>query len=175
MRNREKAATAAVAEPTAPEAPLDRLLDAPAAIGTTDDRARYGLLCTGCIVAVSSSGTVTVAVSGRNEPLSARALAHISPDDVGSDAVVGFEGGNVERPIVIGILGGSPFDDPGDVAEITIRRERLTFEGTAEVVIKCGATSITLTESGKVLIKGEYVSSRATGTNRIRGGSVHIN
>lgn len=74
---------------------------------------------------------------------------------------------------------GNPCDvahnGPRDEDERTIRSERLVFEATTEIVIRCGAASITLTEGGKVLIKGEYVLSRSTGTNRIRGGSVQIN
>ena len=35
--------------------------------------------------------------------------------------------------------------------------------------------SITLTRAGKVLIQGSYVSSRSTGVNRIKGGSVQLN
>jgi hypothetical protein len=174
MRNREKAAVA-LAERSAAEASLERLLDAPTAVGTNDSAGRYGVLCTGTVVAVDADGTMRVAVAGRSEALRARALAVISTSDLGKDVVLGFEGGMLDRPIVIGILGPSPFDDATDSAEITISSERLTLEGRAEVVIRCGPTSITLTESGKVLIKGEYVSSRATGTNRIRGGSVHIN
>jgi hypothetical protein len=175
MGNRDTGTTVALAEPSAMETASERLLDAPAAVGPNDTEARHGLLCTGTIAAVDSNGTVRVAVAGRSAPLHARALAVISTSDLGKDVILGFEGGILERPIVIGVLGASPFEDTDDAAEITISSERLTFEGKTQVVIRCGPTSITLTESGKVLIKGEYVSSRATGTNRIRGGAVQIN
>ncbi|MEW5071937.1 hypothetical protein AB1P14_09365, partial [Pseudomonas aeruginosa] len=38
-----------------------------------------------------------------------------------------------------------------------------------------GKASITLTRAGKVIIRGAYLSSRSTGVNRIKGGSVQIN
>jgi len=44
-----------------------------------------------------------------------------------------------------------------------------------QLVLRCGRASITLTAAGKVLIEGAYVSSRSTGVNRIKGGSVQIN
>ena len=42
-------------------------------------------------------------------------------------------------------------------------------------MLRCGKASITLTREGKVLIKGAYLSSRSSGVNRIKGGSVQIN
>ena len=44
-----------------------------------------------------------------------------------------------------------------------------------QIVLRCGEASITLTRAGKVLIRGAYVLSRSSGTNRIQGGSVEIN
>ena len=44
-----------------------------------------------------------------------------------------------------------------------------------EIVFECGKASITLTKSGKILIRGAYLLSRSSGVNRIKGGSVQIN
>jgi hypothetical protein len=44
-----------------------------------------------------------------------------------------------------------------------------------QLVFRCGRASITLTEDGKVLIQGTYLSSRSSGVHRIKGGSVQIN
>ncbi len=53
--------------------------------------------------------------------------------------------------------------------------ERLEFSAEREIVLRCGKASITLTRAGKVIIRGAYLSSRSTGVNRIKGGSVQIN
>lgn len=53
--------------------------------------------------------------------------------------------------------------------------ERLVLSASKEVVLKCGAASITLTQAGKVLIRGADVVSRSSGSNRIKGASVEIN
>ena len=63
-------------------------------------------------------------------------------------------------------------DKPQDV---TIDGKRITFDAEQEIVLKCGNASITLTRSGKILIRGEYVLSHSSGENRIRGGSISIN
>jgi hypothetical protein len=42
-------------------------------------------------------------------------------------------------------------------------------------VLRCGEASLTLTREGKILLRGTYLSSRATGVHRIQGGTVEIN
>ncbi len=53
--------------------------------------------------------------------------------------------------------------------------ERISIEGAEEVTFKCGKASITLTKSGKILIRGTYLLNRSSGVNRILGGSVQVN
>ena len=53
--------------------------------------------------------------------------------------------------------------------------QRLIVTAKEEIVLRCGQASITLTKAGKVLIRGTYVSSRSSGVNRLKGGSVQIN
>ena len=53
--------------------------------------------------------------------------------------------------------------------------KQLVLEGHDEVVLRCGDASITLSKNGKISIRGKYLLSRATGVNRILGGSVQVN
>jgi hypothetical protein len=43
------------------------------------------------------------------------------------------------------------------------------------VVLRCGDASITLTQAGKVIIRGNYIVSRSSGYNKIKGAAVDIN
>src|SRR4051812_15153812 len=54
-------------------------------------------------------------------------------------------------------------------------RERIEICAEKEIVLRCGKASITLTRSGKILIRGTYVLSRSSGAQRIQGASVQIN
>ena len=56
-----------------------------------------------------------------------------------------------------------------------VDRKRILFDAEEEIVLRCGEASITLTRSGKIIIKGSYLLSRSSGANRIKGGSVQIN
>ena len=44
-----------------------------------------------------------------------------------------------------------------------------------QITLKCGKASINLKADGTVAIRGTNVASRASNTNRIRGGNVQIN
>jgi Domain of unknown function (DUF6484) len=104
----------------------------------------------------------------------ARFAVAMTAEDVGREVALLFEGGSPERPIVMGFIHGSvPVRLAG--AEAEADGERLVFNAEKEIVLRCGDASITLTRAGKILIRGTYVSSRASNVNRIQGGSVEIN
>ncbi len=61
------------------------------------------------------------------------------------------------------------------VPEVVVDGKRTQIEGSDEIVLRCGKASITLRSNGRLIIRGAYVETRASGTNRIKGGSVLIN
>lgn len=111
--------------------------------------------------------------------LAARSAVALRREQVGASLVLAFEDGDVERPIVLGVLERGPLDaGVSTVAqrfEAVVDGERRVIEAEREIVLRCGEASITLTRAGKVLIKGQQIVSRATGVNRIKGAAVDIN
>lgn len=77
-----------------------------------------------------------------------------------------------QRAILLGFLASAP--TPTDI-DVTVDGRRTVITAEDEIVLRCGKASITLTKAGKILIRGAYVSSRSSGVNRIKGGSVQIN
>lgn len=109
--------------------------------------------------------------------LAARTVLDLHGAHVGRQVVLSFDGGDSSRPIVMGVLreaGDSTLDAPGQV-QVDADGERLVVDAKQELVLRCGKASITLTREGKVLVQGTYVSSRSTGVNRVKGGSVQLN
>ena len=110
--------------------------------------------------------------------LTARSVVDLYGSHIGSKVVLMFEGGDVTRPIVMGVLreveGWPLADQPGQV-EVDADGQRLIVSAKEQLVFKCGKASITLTKAGKVLIQGSYVLTRSTGVNRVKGGSVQLN
>lgn len=65
--------------------------------------------------------------------------------------------------------------DEADSSELIIDGQRIDLTAREQITLRCGKASITMTRAGKVIIRGTYVSSKSSGANRIKGGSVQIN
>jgi hypothetical protein len=117
------------------------------------------------------------------EPVVARATVSLGGDDVDRDVVLLFEGGDRRAPIIVGVI--QPPKKLPDRAEadratllaigVEADGEKIVITAEKELVLRCGDSSITLTRAGKVVIRGEYIISRSSGVNCIKGGSVRIN
>jgi hypothetical protein len=124
------------------------------------------------LVALDPSGAPRVMFAGAaREGVTARAVVSLKPEDVGREVALMFEGGDPQRPLVMGCM-VSPVVQ---AAEGSVDGERVEINAEREIVLRCGESSITLTRAGKILICGAYVLTRATGVNRVQGASVEIN
>jgi hypothetical protein len=109
--------------------------------------------------------------------LRARTIVDLHGAHIGKSLVLSFENGNPGLPIVMGTLRdalSAPSELAGQV-QVEADGERMVVNAREQLVLKCGQASITLTNAGKVLIEGSYVSSQSTGANRIKGGSIQLN
>jgi hypothetical protein len=59
--------------------------------------------------------------------------------------------------------------------EVRVDGDQLVLEAKQQIELRCGDSSITLRQDGKILIKGAELVSRASRSNRIKGASVEIN
>jgi hypothetical protein len=109
--------------------------------------------------------------------IQARSVLDLHSAHVGGQVVLVFEGADPRKPIIMGLIReerSSRQQHPGHV-EVDTDGERMIVSAKTQLVLRCGKASITLTQAGKVLIEGTYVSSRSTGANRLKGGSIHLN
>ena len=147
----------------------------------------------GRIVSVDHDGSASVDFpdNPRKQPIKARsaldAAAPIGSDPqrlVDAPVLLVFENGDPSLPIILGLVRDTvrPEARPPEVKisgkgirDVLIDGRRLVLEADQEMVIRCGKSRLTLTKDGRVLIRGEHVVSRATGTNKIKGGSISLN
>lgn len=109
--------------------------------------------------------------------LRARSTLDLHGAHIGKSLVLSFDNGDPTLPIVMGVLRDAerqPLEASAQV-QIDADGERMVVAAREQLVLKCGKASITLTKAGKVLIEGSYVSSRSTGVNRVKGGSIQLN
>ena len=134
----------------------------------------------GWVVSCDAEGRLLVDYPGNAGPVEARVLTALAPAalrqaiEQRQQVLLAFEG---ERPIVLGVL----IDDASTELEVAQPSEalvdgrRVVLEGKDEIALRCGASSITLTRNGRVVIRGTYVVAHSRGVHRIKGGSVQIN
>lgn len=130
----------------------------------------------GVLLDVPEASSPVVAFPGcpSETGIAATTTTVLAREDIGTQVALMFVGGDPSRPLVIGRIQRLP-EARQAPAVAHIDGERLEFSAERDIVLRCGKASITLTREGKVLIKGAYLSSRSSGVNRIKGGSVQIN
>jgi hypothetical protein len=147
-----------------------------------------GGVVVGSLAGVNDSGQPLVrhALDPSGRVTLARTTVPIRPAHIDREVVITFESGDVARPIVIGVL-ERPDDQNATEPRVTMPKvsrpiaqaaldgEELVLSAQNKIILRCGEASITLTRSGKVLIRGAYLLSRSSGVNRIKGGAVQIN
>jgi hypothetical protein len=139
----------------------------------------------GVVAGFDATGAPLLEIEGARGLVGARTVPALSAGDVGRQAVLAFVDGDRMRPVVLGLLqplgtAQAPEARPAGEAPALLGaaghgEERLVLTAARELVLRCGEASLTLTRAGKVLIRGAYVLTRASGVNRIKGGSVQIN
>lgn len=146
----------------------------------------------GEIVAVDEEGCAHVTFPGNHGvPVRARSVvdaparAGEHPDAlVGAPVLLVFENGDPNLPIIAGLVREELRPEPvrpevsldlGKNRDVVVDGQRLVFDAKQEVLLRCGKSTILLQRDGKVLIRGTHLVSRASGPNRIKGGSISLN
>ncbi|MBL1276958.1 MAG: hypothetical protein COB30_012810 [Ectothiorhodospiraceae bacterium] len=155
-----------------------------------------GEIIIGTLVEINNQGQALVNFPG-NDPtknLIAISTLAITQQHVGRQTALLFANGDMNCPVILGMI-HSPLqnmletfnqaqyesdshievESELNVDDMQMDGNKLIFEAKQEIVFKCGESSITLTKSGKIMIRGKYLLNRATGVNRIMGGSVQVN
>jgi len=150
-------------------------------------------LTIGVVIDVSDAGAPLIDYPGNSSasPVQALATVDISKASIGRQVAILFAAGDLNQPVVMGMI-RNPIDNNIDSEQQEsdknnedaqnsksidekMDEENLVFSAKNQITLKCGKASITLTKAGKVIISGEYVISKSTGVNSLKGGSIQLN
>jgi len=116
--------------------------------------------------------------------IAARTISPLNPAQIGQQLALAFEAGDPLKPIVLGVMlpalgattaSESETDSDTDDADILVDGERVVFTAEHEIELRCGDAAIVLSSDGRIQLRGTYITSHASATQRIIGGSVNIN
>jgi hypothetical protein len=165
-----------------------RLAEQPSAADTSAVRL-------GHIVSVDKDAAIWVLVAGTARRVQARLAIAVPPPGLeqavkaAQSVVLVLENGDPARPIIIGFVATQPPPaiepaaplpvPPPGANDVTIEADvdgrRIHIHAQDEIVLSCGAASVTLRRNGRVIIRGTHVETHSDGTNRIKGAQVLIN
>jgi hypothetical protein len=127
---------------------------------------------TATICRISGAGEVFVDLPDADEPTSALCTIELDAAHIGREAVIVFLDGDAARPAIVGVTKARarrPW------SSLQLDGETLTLEATRELVLRCGRATLKLRADGRVELRGVRVTSRASQTNAIKGGTVRLN
>ncbi len=140
-------------------------------------------LVTGTIVSIESDGQILVDFPGNSYGLlTARSTVKVGDGDVKKNVVLAFENADQRLPIVIGLIQDAPIAsrreihlDKQAVDDIRVDGRNIVLDAAKRVEIRCGQSSLIMQSDGKIIIKGNYIISRARQVNKVKGAAVKIN
>lgn len=147
------------------QSPLDELLSQ-----TTTNRnsASYSHVLIGQLSAIDEEGypVVDFTIDDIAHSVITISTVSIKPEDLGKDCLISFNEGDIDQPIITGLI----------QPPIVIDEDKPTvIHSDNGIILQCGSSIIELTEDGTINIQGMHINSQAYGPHHIKGGSVKIN
>lgn len=146
----------------------------------------------GRIVRVGEDGIAWVTYPGCPESIAVAArstldapAAHTARPDalVGAKVLLVFEDADPSLPIICGIVRDQvqpraavvalTLDSP--MKDVIVDGRQLVFNAQQQILLRCGKSSLLLRRDGKIEIRGRELLSRASGANKIKGGTIDLN
>ncbi|RWC35237.1 MAG: hypothetical protein EOS70_09165 [Mesorhizobium sp.] len=138
-------------------------------------RERIDGVVIGIFLGLDDAASPLVVFPGNPEEtaLPARSLTGLTSDMVGSEVALLFQDGDPAKPLIVGRI-VEP-ERKTITPQVVRDGERVRIIGEERIELRCGKATILMEKDGRITIRGTYVTSQASATNRLRGGSVDLN
>ena len=154
----------------------------PAKISTPNARlTKVDGIAIGTLVAISGDGRACLSIPDIGlADVWTNSVVALQAHHIGQQVAVAFEAGDSHRPIVMGVLVGganTPKQEPAPTiqTDIVLDGERVVLTAVNEIELRCGEAALILSADGHIQLRGTYITSQASATQRILGGSVNVN
>ncbi len=139
---------------------------------------------------------VSFIVATKSHSYSAMTTEVLDQRHLSRQVALSFINGDLTKPIILGLVysplleylenveispeateqpNGTTSTQREQNETVTVDGKRVLIDAQDAIELRCGEASITLTKTGKIVIKGKYLLNRSSGVNRIIGGSVQVN
>lgn len=137
-------------------------------------------IATGRFDSVADDGTPMVSIAAWGlYGIPARTLAPTDPSRIGEAVALGFESGDPLRPIILGFMLAPTTQEwqaeEPPAMDALVDGERVVLTAEHEIELRCGDAALILSADGRIQLRGTYITSHASATQRILGGSVNVN
>lgn len=126
------------------------------------------------MVGVDGTALVTIPAFGLVR-IVARTLCVLQVEQIGCQVALGFEAADPARPVVLGVMLQNFVPATADAMTVEVNERRLVVRADEVLELRCGDAVVRLNADGHIELRGTYITSHASATQRIRGGSVQIN
>ncbi len=128
------------------------------------------------VVARVEEGQIFVTFEGAPTDVAvpARTTVAISSADIGREVALVFVHGAPEEPVITGLFRTGD-DKLSDDLVVKVDGEVVKIRGDKRIVLECGKASITLTDDGKVLVRGTYFLAQSSGITQLQGRILRLN
>ncbi len=144
---------------------------------TPDTQRKIEGIVTGLLDRIDADGSFAVSVPELQlrEVRTCSSLVNLAPTDVGRRVALAFDHGNRRSPLILGLMWQPRSRSVPAEAEVIVDGGRVELTAAREIELRCGEAAIVLTADGRIELRGSYITSHATSTQRILGASVNVN
>jgi len=142
---------------------------------------------------ISPDGVARIVLHGEETPRDAASLLRFPSAAAASEALLGRTvlvlADTTAQPVILGVVAERLWEtrEPehggdvelklpaGDARSVHVDRRRLDLEAADEIRLTCGKSSLVMRRDGTVIVRGVNIVSRASQSNKIRGGTISLN
>jgi hypothetical protein len=150
-------------------------------------------ISTAVVEEISADGVARIVLAGDAQACDASSLVHFPSAATASEALLGRTVlvllNRHTQPVILGIVTQRLWDktDANNAREahaklsnlsstsVELDKRTLDLEAADEIRLTCGKSSLVLRRDGTVVVRGVKIVSRASESNKIKGGTVSIN